>query len=191
MGWDKIKKYVKQEALRFGLKPNNIICMSAKKDVDIFEVFYTCRFYLQQGQQRDIYVVGTVNVGKSSFLNRLIEAGVLLDNEKRKLTTSLHPGTTLNCLSFTLPNYPGCRVYDTPGVIHENAIATRLTPKEIFQLHIKRKIRPITYRLIPGKCIMIGAMCRLELVEGNNMFLLCLYQIKLLFIILMYPKRSI
>lgn len=115
---------------------------------------------------KDIYVVGTVNVGKSTFINRLIDEGCLEDTKKRRVTSSFHPGTTLNIIPFSMPAFIGCRVFDTPGVINENSITIRLTPREIKMLHPPRHLRPITYRLIAGKCIVLGAICRLELIEG-------------------------
>jgi len=86
------------------------------------------------------------------------------------VTASLHPGTTLGMIPFTMPAYPGCRVFDTPGVVNEHSVYLRLLPREIKLLHPYNKLRPITYRLLPGKCIILGALCSLELLEGPGYF---------------------
>ena len=46
-----------------------------------------------------MYIVGTTNVGKSTLINKLIEASV---GEKDVVTTSRFPGTTLDMIDIPL-----------------------------------------------------------------------------------------
>src|SRR5699024_2062297 len=49
--------------------------------------------------QQDIYVVGVTNVGKSTFINQLIQRSTHM---KEAITTSYFPGTTLDFIRIAL-----------------------------------------------------------------------------------------
>ena len=121
-----------------------------------------------------IYVMGTANVGKSSFINRLLEYTDSNDKRsKRKkhkrsnimpqATVSNLPGTTLDFLKISLPN--GITVYDTPGLINYGQLTSRLTTQELRQVIPKKRVNHITIRMEKGRVIMIGGIARVEHVE--------------------------
>lgn len=58
----------------------------------------------------ELFVVGSTNVGKSSFINRLMDR---IERRSAGLTVSHFPGTTLDIVSFPLNS--GATVHDTPG----------------------------------------------------------------------------
>ena len=91
--------------------------------------------------------MGAANVGKSSFINRLLESdykkGVAGADKKRstgpqrkdqtpQATVSNLPGTTLNFLKIKLPN--GVTMIDTPGLINKGQLTSRLTTAELRQV---------------------------------------------------------
>lgn len=91
--------------------------------------------------------MGAANVGKSSFINRLLESdykkGVAgADNRQNsgrqkkdqspQATVSNLPGTTLNFLKIKLPN--GITMIDTPGLINRGQLTSRLTTEELRQV---------------------------------------------------------
>ena len=133
-----------------------------------------------------IYVMGTANVGKSSFINRLLEYS---DKHKNKIkrskgkkskrdnitpqaTVSNLPGTTLDFLKIRLPN--GIVVYDTPGLINEGQLTSRLTPHELRQVIPKKQINHITLRMEQERVIMMGGLARIEHMEVRTRLCACL-----------------
>ena len=128
-----------------------------------------------------IYVMGTANVGKSSFINRLLEFSDKSKSKSRskgkkskrnnitpQATVSNLPGTTLDFLKIRLPN--GIVVYDTPGLINEGQLTSRLTPHELRQVIPKRQIQSITLRMERERVVMLGGLARIEHVEVMQMF---------------------
>ena len=95
-----------------------------------------------------VYVMGAANVGKSSFINRLLESdykkGVAGSDGSKgsggrnkkdstpQATVSNLPGTTLNFLKIKLPN--GVTMIDTPGLINRGQLTSRLTTEELRQV---------------------------------------------------------
>ena len=86
-----------------------------------------------------IYVMGAANVGKSSFINRLLENNYQLKSNKKnqpkkvkdvpQATVSNLPGTTLDFIKIKLPN--GVTMIDTPGLINRGQLTSKLTPAEL------------------------------------------------------------
>jgi ribosome biogenesis GTPase A len=135
-------------------------------------------FSLAEKHGNKIYVMGAANVGKSSFINRLLRlgshktgrSGKSKTNSKKKdedptTTVSNLPGTTLNMLKIKLPN--GITVIDTPGLINPGQLTTMLTPKELNAVIPAKPVSPVTFRAEEGKTLMIGALARIELVSGR------------------------
>ena len=95
-----------------------------------------------------VYVMGAANVGKSSFINRLLESdykkgtaggdgnkgsgGRNKKDSTPQATVSNLPGTTLNFLKIKLPN--GVTMIDTPGLINRGQLTSRLTTEELRQV---------------------------------------------------------
>jgi len=132
----------------------------------------------------DIYVVGAANAGKSTLLNYILSrneeqsaakkfkgkrrAGNS-NAKKEMITTSPLPGTTLKFIKADLGD--GRSLYDTPGLLVPGTLTQLLTPAELKMVVPKRKVEPITFRVGPGKCVLIGGLARIEVSEDSKPFL--------------------
>ncbi|KAM6221860.1 nitric oxide-associated protein 1 [Rhynchocyon petersi] len=58
--------------------------------------------------------------------------------------------------------------YDTPGITKENCILNLLTEKEIDVVLPKHAIVPRTFILKPGMVLFLGAIGRIDFIQGNN-----------------------
>ena len=124
-----------------------------------------------------IYVMGAANVGKSSFINRLLDTTYNSGGQKGKkpkrsnvpqATVSNLPGTTLDFLKIRLPN--GLTMIDTPGLINKGQLTAKLTTDELKQVIPRKPIDTVTLRVSQGKCILMGGLARIELLEGLPFF---------------------
>jgi ribosome biogenesis GTPase A len=124
-----------------------------------------------------IYVMGAANVGKSSFINRLLDTTYNNGGPKGKqakrsnvpqATVSNLPGTTLDFLKIRLPN--GLTMIDTPGLINKGQLTAKLTTDELKQVIPRKPINTVTLRVSQGKCILLGGLARVELLEGLPFF---------------------
>ena len=119
-----------------------------------------------------VYVMGAANVGKSSFINRLLEGsngGSSMSAKNRKksnvpqATVSNLPGTTLDFIKIRLPN--GVTMIDTPGLINKGQLTSRVTTNELKLLIPNKPVKAVTLRVMEGKCVLIGAIARIELTK--------------------------
>lgn len=127
--------------------------------------------------------MGAANVGKSSFINRMLENNYERRNIKRNIssrhsrktnkfvpqaTVSNLPGTTLDFIKMRLPN--GITMIDTPGLINRGQLTTKLNPNELKVVIPNERINAVTLRVTEGKAVMIGGLASLQLVDSRPFF---------------------
>ena len=123
-----------------------------------------------------IHVMGAANVGKSSFINRLLESAHKSKTNKKsipskeksvaKATVSNLPGTTLDFLKIQLPN--GIVMIDTPGLLQKGQLTSKLNAAELKQVIPTKVIKPVTLRMEEGRCMLLGGLARVELLEVSG-----------------------
>ncbi len=119
-----------------------------------------------------VHVLGAANVGKSSFINRLLTPTpipVMKTSGRKKvplITVSNLPGTTLDFLRIKMPN--GITVIDTPGLINKGHLTSKLTTDELKQVLPNKNITPVTLRLEAGKCVLMGGFAKIDVVEVKH-----------------------
>ncbi|KAF2078357.1 hypothetical protein CYY_000341 [Polysphondylium violaceum] len=139
---------------------------------------------------RDVFIVGCSNVGKSTFLNSLLEEyknkveikreDTMLEsstplNRKQlkdidkmkhtqgpisKATTSVFPGTTLNLVSF--PLWDNSNLFDTPGIDSPHQMIKLLNMEELKKLIPKEKVKPTVIHMSSGKTLFLGGLVRID-----------------------------
>ena len=125
-----------------------------------------------------IYVMGAANVGKSSFINRLLVTSNMRGKDSKRsgssksslkdksgpmATVSNLPGTTLDFLKIKLPN--GVTLVDTPGLLNKGQLTSKLTIAELRQVIPSKPVNSVTLRLSEGKCVLIGGLAKIDFLE--------------------------
>ena len=169
------------------LRRQNIHLISCTNGAGLDDLMRTV-YNLAQNYDKKVHVMGAANVGKSSFINRLLETKYkamnggssgskrILDrrsDENPLATVSSLPGTTLNFLRIKMPN--GVTIIDTPGLLNKDQLTSKLTTEELKQVIPHNKIRPVTLRLEEGKCILLGGLAKVELIEVRESLLLLVF----------------
>lgn len=156
----KVINWLKREAKALGLKPIDVMLVSAHKGRGMAEVVEAIETY-RNG--KDVFVVGCTNVGKSTFINRIIKQAT---GEGEVITTSHFPGTTLDMIEIPLDD--GSALYDTPGIINHHQMAHYLDASELKYIMPKKEIKPKVYQQNAGQTLFIGALARFDFVHGER-----------------------
>ncbi|UCZ54458.1 ribosome biogenesis GTPase YqeH [Bacillus shivajii] len=158
----KVIQWMKWAAKEYGLKPADVHLMSAGTGEGVIE---TANLIEELRDGRDVYIVGCTNVGKSTFINRLLkEFGA---DEELMITTSNIPGTTLDMIDVPLDD--GSSLYDTPGIINHHQMAHLLDKNELKVITPKKEIKPRVFQLQPGQSLYFGGLGRIDYLEGENL----------------------
>mmetsp|Transcript_114136 Transcript_114136/g.261955 ORF Transcript_114136/g.261955 Transcript_114136/m.261955 type:complete len:620 (+) Transcript_114136:15-1874(+) len=129
--------------------------------------------FMDAREPKWIYVLGRVNSGKSTFVNKFLHHIGFKNgghvNHRTKVggvTRSPIPGTTLNFVSFPLPKQ--FRLIDTPGIPSKTQITALLKRDEdLFDVLPQKRIQPLTHAMKEGGSMLLGAMARFDLVHGD------------------------
>ncbi|ANB60913.1 ribosome biogenesis GTPase YqeH [Anoxybacteroides amylolyticum] len=163
--YPKLIQWMKQSAKELGLKPVDICLISAVKGIGMQRVMEAIEQY-RDG--KNVYVVGCTNVGKSTFINRIIRE---VTGEGDVITTSYFPGTTLDMIEIPLDD--GAAIYDTPGIINHHQMAHFVDKKDLKTITPKREIHPKVYQLNEQQTLFFGGLARLDYVKGGRRSFVC------------------
>ena len=157
---NKIKQWLFKMLKAKGIKVKDILLISAIKNHGIEEAAARID-ELRNG--KDVYIIGATNVGKSTFINKLIE---LTTGDKNVITTSHFPGTTLVMIEIPLDR--ATSIYDTPGIILDYDIAHYLDAKSLKLVMPKKEIKARVFQLNAEQSLFFGGMARVDFVKGER-----------------------
>ncbi len=156
---NKVINWMRRQAKEYGLKPVDVMLMSAESGEGVME---TAKAIDELRNGGDAYVVGCTNVGKSTFINKLLkEFGAA---EEEMITTSNIPGTTLDMIDIPLED--GRTLYDTPGIINHHQMAHLVTKKDLKIISPRKEVKPIIFQLEEAQTLFFGGLSRMDFQEG-------------------------
>jgi len=157
---NRLINWMKAEAVKLGLKPVDVLLVSAFKGQGMEEALTAID---RRRRGKDVYVVGCTNTGKSTFINRIIQGET---GTKEVITTSHFPGTTLDLVEIPLDD--GKAIYDTPGIINDHQIAHHLDAVELKVITPKTELKPKVFQLNPEQSLFIGGLARFDFISGER-----------------------
>ncbi|RFU65786.1 ribosome biogenesis GTPase YqeH [Peribacillus glennii] len=161
----KVINWMKESARELGLNPIDVLLVSAAKGQHIREAAEAIDEY-RRG--KDVYVVGCTNVGKSTFINRLIKE---VTGEGDIITTSHFPGTTLDKIEIPLDD--GKALIDTPGIINHHQMAHFVDKRDLKVITPKKEIKPKIYQLNEQQTLFFGGLARFDYLSGGRRSFTC------------------
>ena len=157
--------WMKQQAKELGLHAEEVFLVSAAKGHSIKETAAAIDDY-RNG--KDVYVVGCTNVGKSTFINRIIKE---VTGEDDVITTSHFPGTTLDIIKVPLED--GKSLIDSPGIINHHQMAHFVDKRDLKVITPKKEIKPKIFQLNEGQTLFFGGLARFDFVSGSRQSFVC------------------
>ncbi|SFA95262.1 MULTISPECIES: ribosome biogenesis GTPase YqeH [unclassified Bacillus (in: firmicutes)] len=161
----KLIHWMKNEARELGLRPEEVYLVSAAKGQNIKE---TAAAIDEFREGKDVYVVGCTNVGKSTFINRIIKE---VTGDGDVITTSHFPGTTLDIIKIPLDDEKA--IIDTPGIINHHQMAHYVDKRDLKVITPKQEIKPKVYQLNEGQTLFFGGLARFDYVSGGRRSFVC------------------
>ena len=160
---NRLINWMRAEAVKLGLKPVDVLLVSSHKGHGMEEAL-TAIDKIRRG--KDVYVVGCTNVGKSTFINRIIKGATGVGEV---ITTSHFPGTTLDLVEIPLDD--GKAIYDTPGIINNHQIAHHLDTSDLKAITPKKELKPKVFQLNAEQTLFVGGLARFDFISGRTFFI--------------------
>ena len=156
---EKILSWIDMMLKEEGLNVLDSILISSKKNIFIDELI---DLIMKHKGNRDVYIVGSSNVGKSKLINQILKR--LDGTDGDALTVSYAPNTTLNFVGFPLGD--GTSIYDTPGVLNRHQYLRYLSKKSLKLIVPQREIKAQVYQLDAEQTLFIGGLARFDFLSG-------------------------
>ena len=164
---NRLKNWLRSVSKKAGLNVKEVYLTSAKKGHSLDEL---AKDMEQMRKEKDIYVTGVTNVGKSTFLNAFIQRSTGI---KEAITTSYFPGTTLGFI--TIPLDDNSALIDTPGIMNEHQLAHYVSNQDLKKVIPNKEIKPRNYQLNENQSLFVGGLARLDFIKGNRQTFVCYY----------------
>lgn len=162
---NRVMNWAQQQAKELGLKVAGVVPVSARTSSGFDRAVEEME---RQRRKQDVYVVGATNVGKSTFINKLISEFSDLGAE---LTVSSYPGTTLDMVKIPLED--GHFIIDTPGIVYEYRLSEIVPKRDLGTIVPDKPLRPAVYQLNPGQTLFFGGLARFDFVKGERQSFTC------------------
>lgn len=156
----RMRQWLVERVHELGIKPVEIELISAINPESVEQLLSMIE---KHREGRDVYIVGTTNVGKSTLINQIIN---LTTQTKNVITTSYFPGTTLGKIEIPLDD--GNVLVDTPGIFQEGQSVHLLNDKELKIVTPRKELKPRNYQLNPEQTLFFGGLARFDYVKGSS-----------------------
>lgn len=164
--WRRLEQWLRHECLEWGVRPLDVALCSVKKGTGMEDVVQKIEQY-RDG--RDVYIVGATNVGKSSFMNRILKD--YGEGEGNEMTTSFYPGTTLGTVGIALED--GRELIDTPGIVNEDRLSERIAPHDLRYVVPTARLNPKVFQLNAEQTLFFGGLTRFDFKRGERQPFVC------------------
>jgi len=163
----KVTDWLRSQAKAAGIKVADVFLISAEKGHGFKELANKIEALRKE---KDVYIVGSTNVGKSTFINYLIKQSTGMEHV---ITTSYFPGTTLGFIEVPLDE----RAYliDTPGIVNKQQVIHYVSKKDLKIITPKREVKARVYQLNSNQSLFFGGLARIDFIKGEKTSFTCYF----------------
>ena len=152
-------RYLDERFSEYGINPVHIELIGNEDKIDIFTIL---KKFKEERKYRDIYLVGEVNSGKTTLINKMLKNYV--NKTKWQIKTELYPGTNSNVLEIPLSN--SSFLYELPDISNSTSCLSKVE-KDVQKIIIPKKEIVMTRRFIgEGSAIVVGNLACFYIIKG-------------------------
>ncbi len=154
-------RYLDERFSEVGINPVSIRLTGSDDKIDAEDLIKT---FTEQRKYRDVYLIGELNSGKTTFINKFLKN--YENKTKWQIKTELYPGTNSNVLEVPLSN--SSFLYELPDLSNSTSACSKIEKELVKQVTPKKEI-VMTRRFIgEGSAIMVGNLACLYIIKGRH-----------------------
>ncbi len=144
---------IMKKARSLHIKYHDIILMSAQNLQDLLNL----KTYIRQFKEKDIYLIGVQNSGKTTIFKALTENTAALSLKKAALTLETLTGS-----------FENKTIYDTPGLYQKGYLHEHFSYDVYKTLLPEKRMRPTVYHLKASEALMLDGLVAIEVIKQVN-----------------------
>lgn len=169
---NRLLQWLRSTANELGIKVQDVFLISSKNGYGVENLATQLE---KNRAQQNIYIVGVTNVGKSTFINRLIKESSGLEEV---ITTSYFPGTTLGFIKIPLDDQSAFLV-DTPGIVNNEQMSHYVSENDLKQITPHKEVKARVYQLNNQQTLFFGGLARIDFIRGEKRSFVCYFSNRL------------
>ncbi len=157
----RIIEYISMQLKKNKIEFSAVTLISATKKHGVAE---TWELIERHRNNKNVFILGMTNVGKSTFINAILQE---INGVKDELiTTSYFPKTTLGIIKVPLDNVSF--LVDTPGMINETQYTHYFDTPTLKLATPKKELKPKVYQLNSEQTVFVAGLLRFDFVKGDR-----------------------
>ena len=154
-------RYLDERFSEVGINPIAIKLIGSEDEININAFLDS---FAEYRKGRDVYLIGELNSGKTTFINKLLKD---YKNKTRwQIKTELYPGTNSNVLEIPLTN--SSFFYELPDLSNSTSVYSRVEAPVQRIIAPKKEVQ-MTRRFIgDGTAICVGNLACLYVIKGHH-----------------------
>ncbi len=154
-------RYLDERFSEVGVNPVAIRLLGNEDKIDIETIL---KDFKEQRKYRDIYLIGEVNSGKTTLINKLLKNYV--NKTKWQIKTELYPGTNSDVLEIPLSN--SSYLYELPDLSNSTSVLSKVE-KDLQKIILPKKEIVMVRKFIgEGSAIIVGNLACLYIIKGRH-----------------------
>ena len=154
-------RYLDERFSEVGINPVSIRLIGSEDKINVEEIL---KDFKEKRRARDIYLIGEVNSGKTTLINKFLKNYV--NKTKWQIKTELYPGTNSDVLEIPLSN--SSFLYELPDLSNSTSVCSKVE-KEVAKLISPKKEILLTRRFIgEGSAVVVGNLACLYIIKGKR-----------------------
>ena len=154
-------RYLDERFSEVGINPISIKLIGSEDQIDI-KAFLAAFAEYRKG--RDIYLLGELNSGKTTFINKLLKN--YKNNTRWQVKTELYPGTNSDVLEIPLTN--SSFFYELPGLSNSTSVYSRVEASVQKIITPKKEVTMTRKFIGDGTAICVGNLACLYVIKGHH-----------------------
>lgn len=157
---------VNELAVENKLNVKSVFYISSIKQKNIEDLMRRVMDYFKRKYHpgREVYLLGTTSVGKSTFINTVLKMYNV--TSKDLITTSSQHQTTLDYIKIpigTNQNNETCYLIDTPGFINLKSVTTYLSFQSLKQITPSSYLKVRSYQIKDNQTLFLAGLVRIDI----------------------------
>ncbi len=163
-----IEDIISKEAQKYHLDLGNILFISSSKLSNVDLVMKRIKESINKKgfNKTHVFVIGSTSVGKSTFINQIIDHYALDKDTNKLLTTSFFSNTTKQNIYIEIGENmkkEKCFIVDTPGYLNPLNIKSYLSLNALKCLEFKGQAKPKTFQLNSNQAFLLDKIASLDI----------------------------